>query len=114
MQVLLDPSVIDYFKKLVTILLDKEYFGTYRFANEYVMDLVDSILHSLPYKYARIAPPYFNQLAPRQIIYYTTFVHNRYTQWYVFFSRHNQNGEDIYYVHHISNNHVDAKHFTYR
>jgi hypothetical protein len=110
MQVILDPSVIDYFKNLVTILLEKEYFGTYRFANEYVMDLVDSILHSLPYKYAQIDPPFFNQFAPRQIIYYATFIHSRHTQWYVFFSRHIQDGEYIYYVHHISNNHIDGKH----
>jgi hypothetical protein len=109
MQVILAPSVIDYFNNLVTTLLDKGYFGTAEFAIEYVSDLVNSILRSLPYKYVKVAPSYYNRFAPNQIVLYTSFIHSRHTQWYVFFTKHNNGVEDFLYVIHISNNHTDAK-----
>jgi hypothetical protein len=108
MQVVLAPSVIDYFNDLVTVLLDKDYFGTPEFAIEYVRDLAHSILHLLPNKYAKVAPPYYHRYAPQQLVLYTTFIHSRHTQWYVFFTKHKKGLEDIYYVVHISNNHVDS------
>ena len=73
-----------------------------------LMDLVDSILLTLPYKYAQVAPDYFRRYAPGAKLYYTTYIHSRHTQWYVFFSRQRRGEETVLIVHYISNNHVDG------
>lgn len=40
---------------------------------------------------------------------YATFRKSRNTQWYVFFNIYRQNGETIYLIRYISNNHVNAQ-----
>lgn len=109
MRVIFLPEVIDYFSDLIDILLDKNYLGTFPFAQHYVEELVDSITHTLPYKVHYKAPAYFNRFSSGHALYYSVFSHSKHTQWYVFFTKYRVENEDIFLVRHISNNHVDAK-----
>jgi hypothetical protein len=42
-------------------------------------------------------------------MFYATFKKNKSTQWYVFFNIYADNGEAIYLVRYISNNHMIAQ-----
>jgi hypothetical protein len=110
MQVRFAPEVLDYFNETIIMLLDKEYFGTFYFADLYVRKLIDEIVEFLPIKLTRVAPAYFQKYAHGEDLYYTTFIHSKTTQWYVFFSVIELEGETIYLVQHVSNNHIDSCH----
>ena len=107
MKVLFLPEVRLYFQELQDILFEKEYFGFEESAVQYVKDLVFDIEETLPTRVSKIAPPYFSRYGRN--LRYATFRKNRNTQWYVFFNRYQEDGEVIYVVRFISNNHVIAK-----
>ena len=100
------PETIDYFNELSTILYEKDYFGLEESAYKYVDDLLEDIRLLLPLHPKKIAPPYFDRYG--KDMYYATFRKSKATQWYVFFSEYKNNGETVYLVKYISNNHVIA------
>lgn len=104
MSVLFLPEVEDYLFELIEILYRKDYFGYYESAIEYVEDLVADIRKDLPSKSKKKAPDYFQRYG--EGLYYASFKKNHNTQWYVFFSIH----EDVCLVRYITNNHICAQH----
>ena len=96
-----------YFQELQDILFEKEYFGFEESAVQYVRDLIFDIEATLPERVSKIAPPYFNRYGKE--LRYASFRKNRNTQWYVFFNKYRENGEVIYLVRYISNNHMIAQ-----
>lgn len=107
MKVLFLPEVRLYFQELQDILFEKEYFGFEESAVQYVRDLIFDIEATLPERVSKIAPPYFNRYGKE--LRYASFRKNRNTQWYVFFNKYRENGEVIYLVRYISNNHMIAQ-----
>lgn len=107
MKVLFLPEVRMYFQELQDILFEKEYFGFEESAVQYVRDLIFDIEATLPERASKIAPPYFNRYGKE--LRYASFRKNRNTQWYVFFNKYRENGEVIYLVRYISNNHMIAQ-----
>lgn len=107
MKVLFLPEVRMYFQELQNILFEKEYFGFEESAVQYVRDLIFDIEATLPERVSKIAPPYFNRYGKE--LRYASFRKNRNTQWYVFFNKYRENGEVIYLVRYISNNHMIAQ-----
>jgi len=115
MKVLSIPEVQTYIQKLICILYEKGYFSYEDDARMYVNDLYDDIKTSLPIREHRPAPEYFkNFVDPEQAEYleYAVFKKNRRTSWYVFFTTYEdeENGEDIFLVRYIANNHTVAQH----
>ena len=108
MRVIFLPEVYDYFKGLVEILYQKEYFGFQESAHNYVEELVDDILTTLPIRQHKPASSYFDKYG--KDMYYATFRKNKQTTWYAFFTKYNENGNTFYLVRHIANNHTVAQH----
>jgi hypothetical protein len=107
MRVLFLPEVRDYFRELAQILYEKDYFGFESTAIQYAEDLFDDIADTLPIKHKKLAPAYFDQYGKG--MFYAVFKKNERTQWYVFFNIYVNNGETVYLVRYMSNNHVIAK-----
>jgi len=107
MKVLVIPKVYDYLDNLVTILYEKEYFGFEDFAINYVDELLDEILMTLPARLHKPAPKYFEKYGKG--MYYAIFEKNKRTSWYVFFTKYYER-ETIFLVRYIANNHVIAQH----
>ena len=100
------PGVLEYFNDLTTLLYEKDYFGFKENALRYVNDLLEEINAELPLKLKKPAPPYFNKYGKN--MQYASFRKNKGTQWYVFFNTYRKDGEIIYLIRYISNNHVIA------
>ena len=109
MKVLFLPEVRQYLKELYQILLEKEYFGFEDAAVQYVRDIILDIEETLPIRPSKEAPPYFRRYGKG--MKYALFRKNRNTQWYVFFCKYKVNGEIVYLVRYISNNHMNAQCF---
>ena len=107
MKVLFLPEVENYFFDLIEILYKKEYFGFKEGAVEYVRDLENDIRSNLNTKRKRPAPPFFDRYGKR--VLYSVFPKHRSTQWYVFFNVYQENGDTIFLVRYISNNHMIAQ-----
>lgn len=107
MKVLALPEVRQYFNELSQILYEKDYFSYPETSEKYVEDLFEDIKTTLPNRQKRYAPPYFERYGKR--MYYAVFKKSKHTHWYVFFNIYDDNGELIYLVRYISNNHVSAQ-----
>lgn len=107
MKVVFLPEVRQYFQELEDVLFEKEYFGFEESAVQYVRELILDIENTLPARVSKNAPPYFNRYGKR--MQYAMFRKSKFTQWYAFFTKYQENGETIYLVRYISNNHVIAK-----
>jgi len=107
MRIIVLTIVLDYLEDLIIILYEKEYFGFLETSSNYVMDLLDDIEVNFPTYPMRHAPPYFDRYG--KDMYYAVFRKSKNTQWYVFFRMYKENGEVIYQVRYISNNHVIAQ-----
>jgi len=107
MKVIAIPKVRIYLQDLAQTLYEKEYFGFEETARIYVIELFNDITTNLPTRLKRPAPPYFDRYGKN--MYYAVFVKNKRTQWYVFFRMYKKNGEDIYQICYIGNNHVIAQ-----
>jgi hypothetical protein len=107
MRVLFTPKVQDFYYELEIILLEKEYFSYKETADKYVADLFYGIETNLPKVRHKVASLYFNQYGKG--MYYAAFRKSRNTTWYAFFTKYSENGETIYLVRYISNNHVIAQ-----
>jgi hypothetical protein len=108
MNVLFTPEIYEYFDELEDILYDRGYYSFKAKAKQYVEDLINDIATNLPNKRPRPAPKYYDKY--EKGMYFVSFVKNRNTHWYAFFTKHDKNGETIYLVHYIGNNHTEAHH----
>jgi hypothetical protein len=106
-RVLFLPEVREYFKELADTLYDCNYFGLKEQAKRYADGLFTDIEKNLPTKLKKRAPAYFNRYSKN--MYYAVFKKNKNTQWYVFFSIYLKNGERIYLVKYLGNNHCVAQ-----
>ena len=101
------PEVQEFLDELVPILYENGYFSYEEDAQEYVDDLVDDIMDNLPTKSHKQAPPHFDKYGTG--MYYASFKKNKKTTWYAFFTKYLVNGETIYLVRYINNNHIIAQ-----
>ena len=108
MKVLFLPEVVDQFLELAEILYDKGYLGFMDTAVEYSEQLFREIQTLLPVKLKKGAPSYFKRYGTDLL--YSAFKHSRQTIWYVFYSIYEVNGETVFLVRHLTNNHVIAHH----
>ena len=107
MQVILLPEVLDYLEDLTIILYEKGYFSYGETAINYVLELYDDIVSHLPSHHQKLASKHFEKFGKG--MKYASFRKNKQTTWYVFFNIYHNNGETIYLVRYISNNHVIAQ-----
>jgi hypothetical protein len=103
------PEVYDYFKDLVETLYQKEYFGFQESAYDYVEELVDDILSNLPKRQHKPSPERYIKYG--EDLHYAAFTKNKRTTWYAFFTKYqDENNQIIYLIRYIGNNHTEAQH----
>ena len=107
MKVLFLPEIFEYFENLALILHEKGYFGFKETAKKYVTELVNDIKTTLPILPSKPAPKHFERYGDK--MEYVVFRKSKHTHWYVFFRVYKKNGEDIYQVRYIANNHTIAQ-----
>ena len=101
------PEIQEFFDELEIILYEKGYFSYEENARQYADDLFFDIKNNLPVKHHKPAPPYFDRYGAG--MFYASFKKNRDTTWYAFFTKYLVDGETIYLVRYVSNNHMIAK-----
>lgn len=69
MKVLYQKIAEDYLFDLIEILYQKEYFGFYESAETYVDELIDEILTSIDNLPQKTAPPYFQKIWHKHVLY---------------------------------------------
>ena len=106
-RVLFIPEVRQYVKTLVPILYNMGYFGYLEGSKKYVKELIDNIKANLPICLHKPAPKHFNKYGKN--MHYAIFRKNKQTTWYAFFTKYNENGDTIYLVRYIANNHTVAQ-----
>jgi hypothetical protein len=98
----------DYLENLVTILYEKGYFSWLDSSRKYVNELVEDMIKNLPARRHKPAPKRYAQYGKG--LYYASFVKNKRTTWYAFFSKYqDENNQIIYLIRYIGNNHTDAQ-----
>ncbi len=107
MKVLTTPEVRQYFKELSYVLYEKDYFSYLDYAERYVEDLFVDIQTNLPRLPHKPAPPHFDKYGKG--LFYAAFRKNKQTTWYAFFTKYQDNGNTIYLVRYIANNHSIAQ-----
>ena len=109
MSVYATSGVKQYLNDLVTILYEKGYFSFEEYAHDYVDELLDDILANLPKRQHKRAPERFVRYG--EDLHYASFVKNKRTTWYAFFTKYqDENGDTIYLIRYIGNNHIVAQH----
>ena len=108
MNVLFSPLVQDFYYELEAVLLKKGYFSFKENADKYVSDLFYEIQTNLPTSQHKPAPKRYDKYGKG--MNYAFYKKNRRTTWYAFFSTYEENGETIYLVRYIGNNHAEAHH----
>lgn len=63
------PEIREYFKELIHILHEKEYFGFEENAIEYVESLFEDIKTTLPQRSKKQAPAYFSRYGKRYVLF---------------------------------------------
>ena len=107
-KVLFLPEVVDQFLELAEVLYEKGYLGFKEIAVNYSEQLFRDIHANLPLKVKKGAPTYFKRYG--NDLFYSSFSKNRHTTWYVFYSIYELNGQTVYLVRYLGNNHVLAHH----
>lgn len=102
MKVAFHPLVIDYLEELTFKLYEKDYFGFYDAACEYVDKMVDDISSNIHIKAHQKAPAYFNKYGKN--MFYISYQPNEQTTWYIFFNVN----DDRYLIRYITNNHTSG------
>ena len=108
MKVLFLPEVVDQFLNLAEVLYDGGYLGFKDAAIAYSEQLFRDIQTNLPIKVRKGAPANFERYGTD--LFYSAFKHSKQTTWYVFYSVHDVDGETVFLVRYLTNNHVIAKH----
>ena len=109
-KVLFLPEVADQFLELAEVLYQKGYLGLKEVAVNYSEQLFRDIQNSLPVKVKKDAPSYFKRYG--NDLFYSSFPKNRHTTWYVFYSIHERDGDTVFLVRYLGNNHVIAHHLV--
>jgi hypothetical protein len=107
MKIIAIPKVQQYLESLKKVLFEEEYFGFEESAIKYVNTLFDDIIATLPIRQHKPAPQYFEKFGKN--MEYAVFKKNKRTSWYVFFRVYLHNGEEIYQIRYIANNHIIAR-----
>jgi hypothetical protein len=107
MRVILTDEALLYLDELAHKLYFNHYFGFEASAQRYVDELIDDIKTNLPSRPFIVAPPYFNRYG--RDMSYATFRKNKNTHWYVFFRKYRPDGEIVFQVRYITNNHLSAQ-----
>lgn len=107
MSVIFAPEVLSYFNAMVDVLYERGYFGFKDSAFCYVEDLLDDIRDNLHLKVKIPAPAYFEKYGQRLL--YSVFKSSAATRWYVFYNVYEVEGEQIFLIKYITNNHSVAK-----
>ena len=108
MNVIILPEVLEYLDEVVFIFYEKQYFGFLDTSIQYIDELIDEMKKTLPLRIHKPAPPYFDRYGIG--MFYAVFKKNKRTSWYAFFRIYEDNGERIYQIRHIANNHTVAQH----
>ena len=109
MNVKFTPETLDYLEELVTILYQKGYFSWLDTSQKYVDELYADIQTNLPTKQHKRAPDRYKIYGDD--VHYASFKKNRRTTWYAFFTKYqDENNQIIYLIEYIGNNHTDAHH----
>ena len=85
MKVLATNEVIDYWENLITILFEKEYFGSEEFAQRYVDELLIEIKTKLSYRISKPAPKRFDKYGEK--LRYASFKKSKRTHGTYFLKR---------------------------
>jgi hypothetical protein len=109
MKVIILPKVFDYFDNLVTVLYEKDYFGFEQTALEYVLELYDDIIATLPLRLHKPASKHFDKYGKNMKYAVFRVRKSKHTQWYAFFNTYKANGETIYLIRYIANNYSVAQ-----
>ncbi len=107
MRIVALPEVQLYLQELAHILYYNNYFGSEESSEKYVRELwtaVESRLLNLPKKEA---PPSFNRFGMGMD--YVTIRKNKQTSWYIFFVEYEIDGEVVFLIRYMTNNHVIAQ-----
>ncbi len=105
MKVHFAPEVRTWFGELENVLYEMDYFSFKESARSYARKLFCMIHDNLPTRSSKPAPPYFGKG-----LSYASFRMNRRTTWYALFSKHEgAEGEIVYLVHRMENNHTAAQ-----
>jgi hypothetical protein len=108
MKVIVLPEIRTYFDELETILYEKGYFSYEENAHTYVDDLFSEIRENLHTRQHKPAPERYARYG--EDLHYASFVKNKRTTWYAFFTKYqNENFEMIYLIRYIGNNHTEAQ-----
>jgi len=108
MKVIFEPEVQEYLDRLIPVLYEKGYFGFVDAAIKYVDDLIDDIQSNLHEKRHKRPPDRYKKYG--KDIHYAAFTKNKRTTWYAFFTKYqNENNEIIYLIRYIGNNHTYAQ-----
>ena len=107
MKVIFAPEVSACFNALVDVLYEIGYFGFKDSAISYVENLLDDIRDNLHLKVKSPAPAYFEKYG--QQLLYSVFKSGAATRWYVFYNVYEVEGEQIFLIKYITNNHSVAK-----
>lgn len=108
MKVLFLPEVVDQFLELADVLYEKGYLSYKDAALDYSEQLFHDIQTQLPIKVGKGAPVYFERYGTD--LFYSAFPHSKHTTWYVFYSLHINDGDAVFLVRYLTNNHVIAHH----
>ena len=107
MKIIYLKKVRIYFESLIPKLHELGYFCFAETAQKYVGEIFVEIEKQLPIQKHRPAPEYFEKYGKG--MKYIVIRKNRKTHWYIFFKTTQKNGETIYKVRYIANNHVIAQ-----
>ena len=107
MKIIYVKKVRVYFENLIPKLHDLGYFSFSETAKKYVDEIFAETEEQLPVQRHRIAPEYFEKYG--KAMKYIVIRKNKNTHWYIFFQTAQNDGETIYKVRYVSNNHVIAQ-----
>ena len=105
-QIVLSLEFIDELEELFDILVDRKFFSYDEYALQYIDDIesfISSSIHSYPKREApAIFAKYGNDLK------FIAYKRNARTTWYILF----EETEDVFFIRHITNNHVSGQYFN--
>ncbi len=107
MKVIFIPEVRLYLQELVHILYYNNYFDSEEASRRYAQELWNDITTRLPNMPKKDAPPTFNRFGMGMS--YASFRKNKHTYWYVFFAEYEIEGDVVFQVRYMTNNHVIAQ-----
>lgn len=103
-KIVLSPNFFDELEELLDALLAEGYFSALPWALQYTDAIERFIETSLGVAPTKTVPHVLKEYGTN----YITYIHSQRTTWYIIFDE----TEDLYYVRHITNNHVSGHYFN--